>query len=155
MLRSSCRICKKVSTWKHADYFSTWQTQKSWGKVRPENKDSTRLQKLSFLNKTYFGAVQYDFHLDVKLYDTITRIFQEKSFSELETLHHLDEFERTQIRQSLALAVLKKTYAGYILSGNCSNFIDYEENIPCYYTWTKKFRRFKFLIIKDAMNVYL
>ena len=49
------------------------------------------------MNNTYFGATHYDFHLDMKLYYTISRIFQEMSLSELETLHHLCELERTQI----------------------------------------------------------
>ena len=48
------------------------------------------------------------------------------------------EFERTQILQSLALAVLKIPYAGYLLSGNRSIFIDYDGNILWYYTCTKK-----------------
>ena len=56
-----------------------------------------------------------------------SRIFQETSLSELETLHHLCELERTQILQSLALAVLNILHAGNTLSGNRSNFIDYEE----------------------------
>ena len=43
----------------------------------------------------------------MKLDYTISRIFQEMSLSELETLHQLCELERTQILQSLALAVLK------------------------------------------------
>ena len=58
--------------------------------------------------------------------------------TELETLHQLCELERTQTLQSLALAVLKFLYAGYLLSGNRSNFVDYEENILWYYTCTKK-----------------
>ena len=44
----------------------------------------------------------------------------------------------TQILQSLALAVLKIPYAGYLLSGNRSNFLDYEGNILWFYTCTKK-----------------
>ena len=66
------------------------------------------------------------------------KIFQEMSLSKLETLHQLCELERTQILQSLALAVLKVPYAGYLLSGNRSNFVDYEGNILWYYTCTKK-----------------
>ena len=58
----------------------------------------------------------------MKLDYTISRIFQEMSLAELETLHQLCELERTQILQSLALAVLKIPYAGYLLSGNRSNF---------------------------------
>ena len=60
------------------------------------------------------------------------------SLSELETLHQPCELERTQILQSLALAVLKIPYAGYLLSGNRSNFLDYEGNIIRFYTCTKK-----------------
>ena len=51
------------------------------------------------------------------------------SISELETLHHLCEIERTQLVQSHALAVLKTTYLGYLLSGNRSNFIEYDGKI--------------------------
>ena len=60
------------------------------------------------------------------------------SLSELETLHQLWELERTQILQSLALAVLKTPYAGYLLSGNRSNFLDYDGKIFWFYTCTKK-----------------
>ena len=108
------------------------------GKLRPIDKQSTRLQELSLMNTTYFGNIHYDIHLDMKLDYTISRIFQEMSLSELETLHQICELERTQISQSLALAVLKIPYAGYLLSGNRSNFLDYEGNILWFYTCTKK-----------------
>ena len=49
------------------------------------------------------------------------------SLSELERLHRLCEKERTQTVQSHALAVLKTIYLGYLLSGNRSNFIEYDE----------------------------
>ena len=38
----------------------------------------------------------------------------------------------------VALAVLKIPYAGYLLSGNRSNFLDYEGNILWFFTCTKK-----------------
>ena len=108
------------------------------GHLRPHDTRSTRLQELSLMNNSYFGNIHYDIHLDMKLDYTISRIFQEMSFSELETLHQLCELERTKILQSLALAVLKIPYAGYLLSGNRSNFLDYEGNILWFYTCTKK-----------------
>ena len=83
----------------------------SRGKVKPQDTESTRLQELSLMNSTYFGAIYYDIHLDMKLEYTISRIFQEMSLSDLETLHQLCDLERTQILQSLALAVLKIPYA--------------------------------------------
>ena len=88
------------------------------------------------MNSIHFGAVQYDIQLDMKLDNTKSRIFQKISLSELETLQQLCELERTQTL--LALAVLKIPYAGYLLSGNRSIFIDYEGNILWYYTCTKK-----------------
>ena len=60
------------------------------------------------------------------------------SLSELETLRLLCELERTQILLSLALAVLKIPYAGYLLSGNKYNFNDYEGSILWYCAYTKK-----------------
>ena len=90
------------------------------------------------MNNTCFGAIHYDIQIDMKLDYTKSRIFQEMSLSELETLHHLCELERTQNQQSLAIAVLKIPYAGYLLSGIRSNFFDYEGNILWYYTCTKK-----------------
>ena len=98
------------------------------GKLKPQDKESTRLQELALMNSTHFGAIHYDIHLDMKLNYTISRIFQEMSLSELETVHQLCEFERTQTLQSLALAVLNIPYDGYLSSANRSNFIDYEEN---------------------------
>ena len=108
------------------------------GKLTPSDSKSTHLQELSLMNNTYFGNIHYDFHLDMKLDYTISRIFQEMSLSELETLHQLCELERTQILQSLASAVLKLPYAGYLLSGKRSNFLDYKGNILWFYTCTKK-----------------
>ena len=90
------------------------------------------------MNNTYFGAIHYDIHLDMKLDYTISRIFPEMSLTELETLHQLCELERTQLLQSLALAVLKIPYAGYLISGTRSNFIDYGGNILWHYSCTKK-----------------
>ena len=99
------------------------------GKLRPEDKDSTRLQELSLMNNTYFGAIRNNIHLVTKLYFPISRTFPKMSLAELGTLQHLFELARTQTLQSLALAVLKIPYAGYLLSGNRSYFIDYDGTI--------------------------
>ena len=118
------------------------------GKVKPQDTDSTRLQEVSLRNNTYFGANHYDIHLDMKLDYTISSVFQEMSLSELETLHQLCELERRQTLQSLALAVLKRPYAGYLLSGNRSNFPDYAGNILWFYTCTKKVSPLQFFEVK-------
>ena len=81
------------------------------------------------MNNTYFCAIHYEIHLDTKKDYTISRIFQKISLKELEALHQLCELEGTQILQSLAPAVRKIPYAGYLLSANRSIFIDYKGNI--------------------------
>ena len=67
------------------------------GKLKTEDKNSTRLQNLSLMDNFHFGAIHYDIHLGMKIDYTISRIFQELSLTELETLHQLCELERTQI----------------------------------------------------------
>ena len=58
---------------------------------------------------------------------------------------------KNTISQSLALTVLKIPYAGYLLSGNRSRFIDYEGNMLWYYACTKK-HLYKFLKTRGAMK---
>ena len=120
------------------------------GKLCPEDKDSTRLQELSLKNNIYFGAIRNKIFLHTKLDFTISRFFPKMSLAGLETLHHLREFARTQILQSLAQAVLKTHYAGYLLSGIKSYFIYYERTIHWYYTCTKKSHYYMFLKIKEV-----
>ena len=47
------------------------------GKLKPHDKDSTRLQELALMNNTDITAIHYDINLDMKLDYTISRIFQE------------------------------------------------------------------------------
>ena len=51
-------------------------TQETSVEKKPQDKDSTQLQELSLMNNTYFGAIHYDIHLDMKLDYTICRIFK-------------------------------------------------------------------------------
>ena len=41
-------------------------------KLKPQDAESTQLQELSLMNRTYFGAIPYDIHLDMKLDYTIS-----------------------------------------------------------------------------------
>ena len=52
-------------------------TGRTSGKLKPQDTESTRLQELSLMNNTYFGAIHYDIHLDMKIDYTISRIFHE------------------------------------------------------------------------------
>ena len=50
------------------------------GKLKQQDTESTRLQELSLMNNTYFGAILYDIHLDMKLDYTISRMFQKSHY---------------------------------------------------------------------------
>ena len=106
------------------------------GKVSHKNSESTRLQQLSLMNHTVLGAVSYDIHLNMKLGFFISRIYQEISLSEFETLYHLCGSKTAQILYHSRLK--KNLYAGHLLSGNRSVFIEYEGNIIWCKTCTKK-----------------
>ena len=54
-------------------------TRNTGRKLKPQDKDSTRLQELSLMNNTRFGVIHYDIHLDMKLDFTLSRIFHELS----------------------------------------------------------------------------
>ena len=89
----------------------------------------------------------------MKLGCTISRIFQELSLSELETLHQLCELERTQILQSLALVVLKIPYAGYLLFGNgTKTSLTMKEKYYGFILAPKKYHHYKFLKINVVTN---
>ena len=94
------------------------QFQKNTGRVgaklKPQDKDSTRLQELSLMNNT--------------------------------------QLERTQMLQSLALAVIKIPHAGYLLSGNRSSLLSTKE---IYYGITlapKKYHLYMSSKTKDAIK---
>ena len=82
----------------------------------------------------------------------IKRIFQDMSLTELETLHQLRELERTQILQSLALAVLKNFMQDIFCQETVQILLTMKE---IYYGMTavpKKYHLYLFLKIKDAIN---
>ena len=58
-------------------------TGRTGGKLKLQDTDSTHLQNLSLMNNTHFGATHYEIHLDMKLDYTISKIFQERSLTEL------------------------------------------------------------------------
>ena len=88
-----------------------------------KSKGSTRLQKLSLMNNTYFGAIHYDIHLDMKLGYTMSRTFQEISLSELETIHHLCVYVNSNEHKFTfsPTRITKIPFSGCLLSGKRSN----------------------------------
>ena len=103
------------------------------------------------MDNTHFGAIHYDIHLDMKLDFTISRIFQEMSLKELEKLHQLCEIERTQILQSIALAVLKIPMQDIYCQKTDQSLLTTKE-IQNGSTLVSKKNHLMFLKIKDAIK---
>ena len=74
------------------------------------------------MNNTYFGAIHHDIHLDIKLDHRISQNFQEITLSELEICHYLYELKNIAITR---ISSIEKLYAGFLLSSNRSNFLNY------------------------------
>ena len=105
------------------------------------------------MSNTPFGAIHYDIHLNMKLDYTISRIFQEMSLTELETLHQLCELERTQILHSLALLQYSKSLLQDIYCQVTDQILLTTKET--YYGITlvpKKYHLYKFLKTKDAIK---
>ena len=70
-----------------------------------------------------FATLDYDAHIRTKIDSTINHVFKSMTVHELNTLHTVCELERTQLVTILAMSVKNPQLAGFLLSGNCSNFL--------------------------------
>ena len=70
-----------------------------------------------------FATLDYDAHFNTKIVFTINHVFKSITVQELNTLHTVCELERTQLLTFLAMSVKNPQLAGFLLTGNRSNFL--------------------------------
>ena len=70
-----------------------------------------------------FATLDYDAHTNTKIDFTINHVFNSMTVQELNTLHTVCELERTQLLTILAMSVENPQLAGFLLTGNCGNFL--------------------------------
>ena len=70
-----------------------------------------------------FATLDYDAHINTKIDFTINHVFKSMTVQELNTLHTICELERTQLLTTLAMSVRNPQLAGFLLTGNRSNFL--------------------------------
>ena len=70
-----------------------------------------------------FATLNYDAHINTKIDFTINHVFKSMTVQELNTLHTVCELERTQLLTILAMSVKNLQLAGFLLTGNRSNFL--------------------------------
>ena len=70
-----------------------------------------------------FSTIDYDAHINTKIDYTINYNFRSMTVQELNTLHTICELERNQLLTILAMSVQNPQLAGFLLTGNRSNFL--------------------------------
>ena len=70
-----------------------------------------------------FATIDYDAHINTKIDYTINHVFRSMTVQELNTLHTVCELERNQLLTILAMSVQNPQLAGFLLTGNRSNFL--------------------------------
>ena len=70
-----------------------------------------------------FAKIDYDAQTNIKIDYTMYHVFRSLTVQELNTLHTVCELERNQLLAILAMSVQNPELAGFLLTGNCSNFL--------------------------------
>ena len=70
-----------------------------------------------------FAAIDYVAHINTKIDYTIIHVFRSMTVQELNTLYTICELERNQLLTILAMSVQNPQLAGFLLTGNRSNFL--------------------------------
>ena len=70
-----------------------------------------------------FATIENDAHINTKIDYTINHVFLSMTVQEPNTLHTICELERNQLLTILAMSVQNPQLAGFLLTGNRSNFL--------------------------------
>ena len=70
-----------------------------------------------------FATIDYDAHINTKIGYTNNHVFRSMTVQELNTLHTICELERNQLVTILAMSVQNLQHAGFLSTGNRSNFL--------------------------------
>ena len=110
-----------------------------------------------------FATLDYDVHINTNIDFTINHVFKSMTVQEINTLHAVCELERTQLLTILAMSVKNPQLAGFLLTGNRSNFLYVEGSTAWLYGCShfisplfkadKCFDRFPIHYRKTIMNV--
>ena len=110
-----------------------------------------------------FATLDYDVHINTNIDFTINHEFKSLTVQELNTLRTVCELERTQLLTISAMSVKNPQLAGFLLTGNRSNFLYVEGSTAWLYGCShsisplfkadKCFDRFPIHYRKTIMNV--
>ena len=70
-----------------------------------------------------FATIDYDAHINTESDYIINHVFRSMTVQELNTLYTICELDRNQLLKILAMSVQNPHFAGFLLTGNRSNFL--------------------------------
>ena len=106
--------------------------QRISGQIQYDNTNKNNIfPALNISNN--FATLDYDAHINTKIDFPINHVFKSMSVQELNTLHTVCELERTQLLTILAMSVKNPQIAGFLLTGNRSNFLYVERSTAWLY----------------------
>ena len=82
-----------------------------------------------------FATIDFDAHINTKIDYTINHVFRCTTVQELNTLHTVCELEQNQLLTILTASVQNPQLAGFLLSGNRSNFLYVEVSTASLYDY--------------------
>ena len=95
---------------------------------------TTKLYVLPALNvSNNFATIDFDGQINTKIDYNINHVFRSMTVQELNTLHTICELERNQLLTILAMSVQNPQLAGFLLTGNRSNFLYVEGSMAWLY----------------------
>ena len=80
-----------------------------------------------------FATIDYDAHINTKIDYTINHVFRSMTVQELNTIHTICELEPNQLLTILAMSVQNSQLAGFLSTGNRSNFLYVEGSTAWFY----------------------
>ena len=96
--------------------------QNNSGKIQFDNSNQKYIIPALNISNS-FATTDYDAHINTKIDITINHVIKSMTVQELNTVHTVCELERTQLLTILAMSVKNPQLAGFLLTGNRSNFL--------------------------------
>ena len=88
----------------------------------------------------------YDAHMRMKINFMMYKFYRDLEHSDFLILHNMCELRRTQTQMLNALSYENNRLAGYMLTGNCSMFLEIEGVIGFLIGVQRNFHRLKYLV---------
>ena len=96
--------------------------QKTSGEIQFDTSNQKYIFPALTVSNSY-ATLDYDAHINTKIDFTINHVIKSMTVQDLNTLHTVCDLESAQLLTILAMSVKNHPLAGFLLTGNRSNFL--------------------------------